>query len=95
MDSAGHQLESFGTRSGTGSCWERQKWVEDNPDQPFSSSCPIGEQMFYKDGTTVYDSEKWNAFNAEYRRFKLDEHIHQICKYCINQLFWLFSVFHE
>lgn len=68
-------------RSNTGSCWDRQKWVENNPTQPYATSCPVGDQMFYKTGTTVYDSDKWNGFLSQYRQDDLDDHIHQICKF--------------
>ena len=78
---------NLGMRSGAGSCWNRQKWVSENEKNPFAKSCPAGSKLFYKDGTTIYDFQKWTDFNTKYRAENLDDHIHQICKKYLNYHF--------
>ena len=57
-----HFESSSLTRKSSGSCKFRQEWIEANPAVQSISSCPIGDQFMYKEGTTVWDGAKFNAF---------------------------------
>ena len=56
-----HFESSSLTRKSSGSCKDRQEWIEANPAVQLISSCPIGKEIIYKDGTTVWDKEKTAA----------------------------------
>ena len=51
----------------SGSCKVRQEWIEANPEVQLISSCPIGDEFIYKNGTTVWD---WDKFSAHEKKFE-------------------------
>ena len=61
-----HFESSSLTQKMSGSCKVRQEWIEANPEVQLISSCPIGDEFIFKNGTTVFDREKSAAHKKKF-----------------------------